>query len=276
IALGQGDYRAASPHFEESLALTEATGDRAQTADARWMLGLAIFGQGDPERAARHFEQTLALMREIGDQWTIGLILNSLGLIACARGDRWEATRRFAEALSQWQTMGSRENLIETLSGVATLAAAVRSPQWAARLFGAAARQRDEIGHAAVLPERACYEAAEQAARTALGKDAFAAEVAAGRKLSFEQALEEAARFLAGASEAPPPSFVGRAGAPVLTRREGEVLALLGQRLTNPEIGARLFISPRTAGNHVASILGKLGAADRREAVAIAVRLGLV
>jgi predicted ATPase/DNA-binding CsgD family transcriptional regulator len=276
IALGQGDYRAAAPYFEESLTLTEAAGDQVQTADARWMLGLAIFGQGDPERAARHLEQTLALMREIGDQWTIGLILNSLGLIACARGDVPAARRWFAEALRQWQTIGSRENLVETLSGAATLAAAIRSPQWAARFFGAAARQRDEIGHAEVLPERAFYEAAGQAARIALGEAAFAVEVAAGRELSLEHALEEAARFLAGASEAPRPSPSRLEGALALTRREREILALLGQRLTNPEIGARLFISPRTAGNHVASILDKLGAANRRDAVAIAARLNLV
>jgi DNA-binding CsgD family transcriptional regulator len=46
--------------------------------------------------------------------------------------------------------------------------------------------------------------------------------------------------------------------------------------LTDPEIAERLFISPKTASNHVSSIRSKLGAHTRREATAIAVRHALV
>jgi DNA-binding CsgD family transcriptional regulator len=47
--------------------------------------------------------------------------------------------------------------------------------------------------------------------------------------------------------------------------REAEVLALLAHRATNAEIAARLYISVRTVESHVASLLRKLGASDRRE-----------
>ncbi|HSM55988.1 MAG TPA: response regulator transcription factor [Candidatus Sulfomarinibacteraceae bacterium] len=61
-----------------------------------------------------------------------------------------------------------------------------------------------------------------------------------------------------------------------LTPREQEVLQLLAQGLQNKEIAAELVISERTVKFHVSSILGKLGAGNRTEAVAVAVQHGLV
>jgi len=61
-----------------------------------------------------------------------------------------------------------------------------------------------------------------------------------------------------------------------LTRRELEVLQMLAGGLSNKEIAARLNISEHTAKFHVASILGKLGAGSRAEAVALGIRRGLV
>jgi DNA-binding CsgD family transcriptional regulator len=60
-----------------------------------------------------------------------------------------------------------------------------------------------------------------------------------------------------------------------LTSRELDVLRLLAAGRTNRQIGAELFISPRTAGVHVSHILAKLGMASRGEAAAAAHSLGL-
>ena len=62
----------------------------------------------------------------------------------------------------------------------------------------------------------------------------------------------------------------------VLTQREREVLALVGQGLSNDEIGAELFLSPATARTHVSHAMAKLGARDRAQLVVIAYQTGLV
>jgi DNA-binding CsgD family transcriptional regulator len=61
-----------------------------------------------------------------------------------------------------------------------------------------------------------------------------------------------------------------------LTSREAEVLALVAEGRSNGEIGRQLFISTKTVSVHVSNILGKLGAAGRTEAAAIARREGLL
>ena len=61
-----------------------------------------------------------------------------------------------------------------------------------------------------------------------------------------------------------------------LTEREMEVLRLLAQGKTNKEIAAELIITERTVKFHVSSIMGKLGAGNRTEAVTIAAQQGLI
>jgi DNA-binding NarL/FixJ family response regulator len=64
--------------------------------------------------------------------------------------------------------------------------------------------------------------------------------------------------------------------APVLSPREEEVLQLFADGCSTTEVARRLFISPKTVKNHLASIYEKLDAGDRTQAVITAVRMGIV
>jgi DNA-binding NarL/FixJ family response regulator len=72
------------------------------------------------------------------------------------------------------------------------------------------------------------------------------------------------------------PQRATRATPAGLTSREVDVARLLAEDLSNKEIASRLYLSPRTIENHVASILNKLGATTRGDAVVAATELGIV
>ena len=106
----------------------------------------------------------------------------------------------------------------------------------------------------------------DQAAARALGDQAR--EVA--HRLGATRLLEELREL--GSS----PLARGEAGPAALTPREHEILTLVAEGRSNGEIARQLYISAKTVSVHVSNILGKLGAAGRTEAAAIARRRGLL
>jgi two-component system, NarL family, response regulator YdfI len=98
-----------------------------------------------------------------------------------------------------------------------------------------------------------------------------ALEAAAAGLVVLHPAEVDAVFPAAGASSSPLAELVEP-----LTPRESEVLQMLASGLANKEIATRLAISEHTVKFHVASILGKLGAASRTEAVTLGIRRGLV
>ena len=112
----------------------------------------------------------------------------------------------------------------------------------------------------------------------AFGQDSPEVAVAEARAALLEFERLTAARQVDAAQ-----SLLRRLGARVsparsdgntLTRREQDVLTLLGEGLSNPEIAGRLFISRKTVEHHVGNVLDKLGLRNRSEAAAYVVRAG--
>lgn len=122
-------------------------------------------------------------------------------------------------------------------------------------------------------------EAVRMGARGVLPRDATPAEIVAAIEAAAAGLVTLPAE-LAGAlvASATRPAVAPRVqpDSTPLTPREFEVLGMLAEGLANKNIAARLGISEHTVKTHVASILGKLGAYSRAEAVAIGVRQGLI
>lgn len=108
-------------------------------------------------------------------------------------------------------------------------------------------------------------------ARGYLTKDAGRAELASAvRSVAQGQstfAPDIGARLIGAITAAPPASLRDRF--PSLTQREAEVLGLVAEGLSNPEIAARMFVSIATVKTHINAIFAKLELRDRAQAIAL-------
>jgi predicted ATPase/DNA-binding CsgD family transcriptional regulator len=275
LALGmvlqhQGDYERAAPLLEDVAAQLDALGEPVRAALALLNLGSVALACGDGTRAEALLEEVLGRFRRGGYQWAVPTTLLGLGEAAVNRGDVTAAAAYYAESLALAR---NREDLVSTLVRTARLAADRRALV-ATRLLGAAAALAETVNDPLMPAEQARCQDAVTEARASLGDTNFEAAWTAGQTLTAEQATAEATEILAamGAPSAPSTAANNPFG---LTPRESEILTLLTEGRSNQAIADSLFISPRTAKNHVAHILAKLGVGSRASAVAYALRHGL-
>nr|WP_308288224.1 response regulator transcription factor [Streptomyces corallincola] len=97
--------------------------------------------------------------------------------------------------------------------------------------------------------------------------------VASGRSLLDPESTARLMRSLRGAPEEEPEVARERAALSALSARERDVLALIGDGLTNREIAGRLYLSEKTVKNHISRLLAKLGVQRRVQAAVLATHL---
>ena len=304
IDLLRGDIEAASRRRQQ---ITACVGRISHIDSAREFAQraaeLALWA-GTPGDALTEVQQVLALFQAPDFAIFCGRLL-AAGMWACADlAGQARARRDPAAALAAVAAADGLASWAEQMGGapftdhpfVATIPA--ERATWEAertRLAGAsdpaswaaAANTWDGLG----CPHRAGYAwwrqaqaqlDAGQAAAAAAAALRAAAGAADGHEplLAQVRALAQRARILLHAPAAAPaagtPAPAGTGTRYGLTGRELAVLRLLAAGRTNAQIGAELFISPRTAGVHVTNILRKLGVSGRVQAAAVAERAGLL
>jgi len=274
-------FTQATQHFEEALAEARRLDDRALAGVCGGLalayLGACAYAMDALPLAASRFEEALLPQRLVGDRRGISFSLVGSAYAPRDRGDGEQALALFADGLSRFAALGDRRMVALALEGVAGLAARWHGAERAARLLGAAASVQEASGLPVEPAFRDAHHRDVAAVQAALGEDAFSAAWEAGAVLPLEQAIAEAStvaelnpRPSADAVAPPEASPFG------LTPRELDVLRLLAEGRTDKEIGAALFISHRTAMNHVARILAKLDVPSRAVAAREAARHGLL
>jgi non-specific serine/threonine protein kinase len=278
IELLRTDFRRAMEQLETARALferlppSEPKGLYSVSVALTWM-GQVAAARGEAERATAYLEEALAQQRALGFVWVEASTLRILGDVARGRGDHVRAHAAYKESARLAQDNDDLFLLSDALAGIAGVAASAGEPRLAARLYGATAALRERLGTEIEAWQRPRQDSGLALVQSVLPREDFAAACATGEALPLAEAVAEALAWAgpAGtvAAVADPLAVLG------LTAREGEVLRLVAQGLSDREIGAALFVSPRTVNGHVASLLAKLGVESRAAAAAAAVRHGL-
>jgi DNA-binding CsgD family transcriptional regulator len=303
IDLLRGDIDTAAERQQQIKALLGHLGHLDRAGEVAQQAAELALWAGRPDDAFREAWRALALYTAPDLTMFCGRLLGA-GIRACADLAEHARARQDDHAAEAAQAAaGDLAGWVERMGGVpfadhpfvATIPA--ERATWDAErtrlagesdpaAWGAAAKTWDGLGS----PHRAGYAWWRQAqaqldtgqaagvAAVALRAAAAAAEGHAPL-LAQIRALAQRARIALHVPPATPESQPSSAAVPTpygLTSRELSVLHLLAAGRTNAQIGAELYISPKTASVHVTSILRKLGVSGRVQAAALAERAGLL
>ncbi len=270
VHLVWGELEIADRLNQESLRICQEVGDRAGLAWSLYDGAESAVARRDLDRALPLLTEALAVFADLGIDYAT---YRSLILIAdVQRLQRaWlPALEQYRHALNLQRRRGFTTRGAEIMEGLAALATEVGRVDLTARLHGAATTWRQALGTARLGYNQADFDQAHASAQRRLPSAEWLHLFEAGGQQSFADAEIDTEKITRDLTD-----WCRTSPAAQLTPREVDVLRLIAEGLSNPEIASRLVLSPRTIHAHVRSIFAKLDVSTRTAAALTARELAL-
>jgi predicted ATPase/DNA-binding CsgD family transcriptional regulator len=283
VSTNRGDYKRAKELYQEGLTLSRELGGADPQGGFLINLGYVSLLEGDHERAMALNEEAVALFRNQGQRDYLPVALDNVGWAALLSGDQERAEGFLTKSLELGEELGAKSTVSESLEGMACAAGIKGQDERAARLFGAAQTLQKATGYHQAPAQRALREPYLSAARAQLDEAAWEAAFAEGQAMTFEEAVEYSLSTEEPSATTLPSTTTGQSSFSSarehpagLTPREVDVLGLVAEGLTNPQVAQKLFLSPRTVQRHLNSVYRKLGVSSRAAATRLALEHDLL
>lgn len=279
VALAQGDYLDAVGYYEASFTLREEFDDAEGMAVALMHLGEVALKRESYSEAQGSYERAEFIYKDIYDKGGLASALNDLGRAAIAMGNHRLAQEQFQRSLQIAHEMRFTPLILSILVGIARLLIETgRVQQGLEILFFV--QDQNEVEHETCVRAQLLLELARQKLPT----DQLAVAQKRGRQKNLHTELNSVQSLIILEIPLNNDSLkrdhvlqaANQSWIEPLTPREMEVLEPMSEGLTNRQIAERLIVSVGTVKSYTSQIYGKLGVANRTQAVAQARTLNIL
>jgi tetratricopeptide (TPR) repeat protein len=199
--LNTQDLKTARTHLEEAFVLGQRVASETGLANiAANSLAELERLEGNIDAARTLYEGELRTVRAAGDRLSTMIGLNNLSMVAVVQRDHSRARAMLLESLAISDELGSRRGRLVVMEVCAGLAASLEQWPFTPRFDGAADIHTVQMGRRRDLPDAAFLAPLVDRAKNALGQAKYNAALAAGRALSYDEAVAEMTAWLRSVS----------------------------------------------------------------------------
>jgi DNA-binding CsgD family transcriptional regulator len=245
---------------DRALAAARAQGNPYWIAYSLWVCG-GVYAKADPDRARATWRGALDYVRKHRVSFFEGFLTRDAARLEAEGPDVTAALNLFASSVDALQRAGNVAQLGITLATAPALFERLGELETAAITYGGVTGDHGGAHHVPELPD------VGRRLRSALGNAVFEQRLVDGGAMDMNETADfvrvAIERLRNGQAVAAAQHLSRPAG---LSRREVEVLRLLAGGMTTKEIAEQLFISAKTADNHIQHVYAKIGVSTRAQA----------